>query len=267
MFVGFFYLLRQRGFGVSLNEWMTLMEGLLLGLHRSTLTGFYDLCRAVLVKSEADYDKFDAAFLEYFKDVPFPEELLPDELMDWLNHPKNALEEFRAFLREQGYAEKSIDEILKMFEERLREQTEEHNGGSYWIGTGGYSNFGNAGQTGQTAGNEHRDPKQTFRTETCVLGCQGRHAGNLELKADEHTHHHHLDNKRGYYGQNKTQMQTRAAENHRHASRGSKKRGLRKAQPVGILQRPLDTVSKPELRHVDQHQGYENFVGVEFVFQ
>ena len=38
MFVGFFYLLRQRGFGVSLNEWMTLMEGLLLGLHRSTLT-------------------------------------------------------------------------------------------------------------------------------------------------------------------------------------------------------------------------------------
>ena len=129
MFVGFFYLLRQHGFGVSLNEWMTLMEGLLLGLHRSTLTGFYDLCRAVLVKSEADYDKFDAAFLEYFKDVPFPEELLPDELMDWLNHPKNALEEFRAFLREQGYAEKSIDEILKMFEERLREQTEEHSCG------------------------------------------------------------------------------------------------------------------------------------------
>ena len=66
MFVGFFYLLRQRGFGISLNEWMTLMEGLLLGLHRSTLTGFYDLCRAVLVKSESDYDKFDAAFLEYF---------------------------------------------------------------------------------------------------------------------------------------------------------------------------------------------------------
>ena len=149
MFVGFFYLLRQRGFGVSLNEWMTLMEGLLLGLHRSTLTGFYDLCRAVLVKSEADYDKFDAAFLEYFKDVPFPEELLPDELMDWLNHPKNALEEFRAFLREQGYAEKSIDEILKMFEERLKEQKEEHNGGSYWIGTGGYSNFGNAGHSPQ----------------------------------------------------------------------------------------------------------------------
>ena len=148
MFVGFFYLLRQRGFGVSLNEWMTLMEGLLLGLHRSTMTGFYELCRAVLVKSEADYDKFDAAFLEYFKDVPFPEDMLPEELMDWLNHPQNALEEFTAFMR-QNYQEKSVEEIIRMFQERLEEQKEEHDGGSYWIGTGGYSNFGNSGHTPQ----------------------------------------------------------------------------------------------------------------------
>ena len=148
MFIGFFYLLRAHHFGVSLNEWMTLLEGLLCGLHRSSLTGFYELCRAVLVKSEADYDKFDAIFLEYFKDIPFEEEL-PEELLDWLDHPQNAVEEFRAFLRTQGYAEKDIEEILRMFEERLREQTEEHNGGSYWIGTGGYSNFGNSGHSPQ----------------------------------------------------------------------------------------------------------------------
>ena len=148
MFVGFFYALRAHKFGVSLNEWMTLMEALLFGLHHSTLSGFYELCRVVLVKSEADYDRFDGVFLEYFKDIPFQEEL-PEELMDWLNHPQTALEEFRAFLRSQGYAEKSIEEILKMFEQRLREQTEEHNGGSYWIGTGGYSNFGNSGHSPQ----------------------------------------------------------------------------------------------------------------------
>ena len=41
MFVGFFYLLRQRGFRVTLSEWMTLMEALVLGLHRCSLTGFY----------------------------------------------------------------------------------------------------------------------------------------------------------------------------------------------------------------------------------
>ena len=144
MFVGFFYLLRARGFGVSLNEWMTLLEGLMLDLHRTTLTGFYDLCRAVLVKTEAEYDKFDGLFLEYFKGIPFEDEL-PEELMDWLNKPTEVVDEMRAFLKAQGYEEKTINEILKMFEERLKEQKEEHNGGSYWIGTRGSSSFGNNG--------------------------------------------------------------------------------------------------------------------------
>ena len=149
MFTGFFYLLRAHGFRVSLNEWMTLIEGLMLDLQHDSLTGFYELCRAVLVKSEADYDKFDQIFLEYFDGVPYQDEL-PKELMDWLNNPAAAMEEFRKFLRTQGYEEKSIEEILKMFEERLKEQTEEHNGGSYWIGTNGYSNFGNSGPSQQT---------------------------------------------------------------------------------------------------------------------
>ena len=48
MFTGFFYLLRAHGFRVSLNEWMTLLEGMEKGLHHSTLTGFYHLCRAIV---------------------------------------------------------------------------------------------------------------------------------------------------------------------------------------------------------------------------
>ena len=148
MFIGFFYLLRAHGYRVTLSEWMTLMEGLALGLHRSTLTGFYDLCRAVLVHSETEYDKFDSIFLEYFDGIPFEEEL-PEELLDWLNKPEDVMREFRAFLRMQGYDEKTADEILRMFEERLREQKEEHNRGSYWIGTQGYSNFGHSGHSPQ----------------------------------------------------------------------------------------------------------------------
>lgn len=144
MFTGFFYLLRAHGFRVSLNEWMTLIEGLMLDLQHDSLTGFYELCRAVLVKSEADYDKFDQIFLEYFDGVPYQDEL-PKELMDWLNNPAAAMEEFRKFLRTQGYEEKSIEEILKMFEERLKEQTEEHNGGNYWVGTQGRTPWGNSG--------------------------------------------------------------------------------------------------------------------------
>ena len=112
MFTGFFYLLRAHGFRVSLNEWMTLIEGLMLDLQHDSLTGFYELCRAVLVKSEADYDKFDQIFLEYFDGVPYQNEL-PKELMDWLNNPAAAMKEFRKFLRTQGYEEKSIEEILK----------------------------------------------------------------------------------------------------------------------------------------------------------
>ena len=81
MFTGFFYLLRAHGFPVSLNEWMTLVEGLMLNLQHDSLTGFYELCRAVLVKSEADYDKFDQIFLEYFDGIPYEDEL-PEELID-----------------------------------------------------------------------------------------------------------------------------------------------------------------------------------------
>ena len=88
MFSSFFYLLRKRGLSVSFNEWMTLLEALKKGLHHSSFTGFYYLCRAILVKSETDFDRFDGAFLEYFKDMEFTEEL-PKELLEWLENPKD----------------------------------------------------------------------------------------------------------------------------------------------------------------------------------
>ena len=86
MFLAFFYTLRQKGISVSLTEWLALLEGLKRNLHNSTMSGFYSLCRAVLVKSEADFDVFDEVFLEYFKDVSMKEEI-PQELLDWLNKP------------------------------------------------------------------------------------------------------------------------------------------------------------------------------------
>jgi hypothetical protein len=38
-----------------------------------------------------------------------------------------------------------LDQLLRELEKRLREQTGQHNGGSYWIGTGGTSPFGHSG--------------------------------------------------------------------------------------------------------------------------
>ena len=144
MFADFFYLLRRRGLDVSLNEWLTLLEGMERGLHRSSLTGFYQLCRAVLVKSEAEYDRFDQVFLEYFRDIPWKGEL-PEDLLNWLNHPSEDLRRTIEQLRAQGLPDQSLQELLDLLEQRLQEQTEEHNGGNYWVGTQGCSPFGNGG--------------------------------------------------------------------------------------------------------------------------
>ena len=145
MFEDFLYLLRKNGLKVSLTEWMSLMEALDKGLHESSFTGFYHLCRCLLVKSEADFDRFDRSFLEYFKDVPFQQEV-SQELLDWLNRP-DVLNDYANWdeaqaLKNMGLSE---DQIEKMLRERMEEQNEEHNGGNYWVGTHGMSTFGNSG--------------------------------------------------------------------------------------------------------------------------
>ena len=144
MFTAFFYLLRARGLKVSMNEWMTLLEALQKGLHQSSFTGFYYLCRSILVKSETDFDKFDGAFLEFFKDMEFTDEL-PQELLDWLENPKDTPGDEFDMERAMQNERLSQQEIQRMFLERLEEQKEEHNSGSYWVGTGGVSVFGNSG--------------------------------------------------------------------------------------------------------------------------
>ena len=144
MFTSFFYYMRQRKLHVSMDEWLALLEGMEKGLHHSTLTGFYNLCRAVLIKSEADFDRFDQAFVEFFKDVPYQGEL-PKELTDWLNHPSDDLARSIEELKNIGFPDETLAALLKKLEERLKEQNGEHNGGNYWVGTQGRSPFGNSG--------------------------------------------------------------------------------------------------------------------------
>lgn len=92
MFDAFFYLLRQYGLDVSTTEWLTVQQALSLGLHGSSLTGFYDLCRAILCKSESEYDKFDQVFEEYFYDVFYTatgrlRDDLPEDVLAMLQRP------------------------------------------------------------------------------------------------------------------------------------------------------------------------------------
>lgn len=142
MFLGFFNLLRSYGLKVSLQEWMTLMQALEMDLGNSTLTGFYHLCRSILVKSEADYDTLDKVFALYFKNIKEFEDL-PEEVWEWLQNGElqRALDDIPNI----DFDDISISELMKMFQERLEEQNEEHHGGNRWIGTGGTSPFGRGG--------------------------------------------------------------------------------------------------------------------------
>ncbi|WP_432665627.1 VWA containing CoxE family protein [Wukongibacter baidiensis] len=140
MFTTFFYLLRDKGLNVSLNEWMNLLEALNKGLCGSSLMNFYHLCRAILVKSEVDYDRLDLAFAEYFYNIETIEQI-PEEVWEWLN--KEVPEKY--FDEDRHIVKHSLEEVKRLLEERLKEQDAEHNGGSKWIGTQGITPFGHSG--------------------------------------------------------------------------------------------------------------------------
>jgi uncharacterized protein with von Willebrand factor type A (vWA) domain len=154
VFAAFFYLLRGYGLRLSMNEWMVLLEALDRGLARNSLTKFYELCRAVLVKTEADFDRFDMAFMAYFQGVSTPEDL-PGEFWEWLDSGGAPHGADRAMIDEYLL---ELEELQRLFEERKKEQKERHDGGSYWIGTGGASAMGNSGanRRGIRAGGEGR---------------------------------------------------------------------------------------------------------------
>ncbi len=143
MLLGFFYELRKQRVHVSTHEWMTLMEALAKGLHDSSLDGFYHLARCVCVKDVSEFDAFDQAFLAYFKDVYVEAAAVTSELLDWLRDPKH----FEGLSEAEKAMIESMDleSLKKLFEERLKEQKERHDGGNRWIGTGGRSAFGHGG--------------------------------------------------------------------------------------------------------------------------
>jgi uncharacterized protein len=141
--VDFLYELRRQGVGVSAHEWLTLMQALELGLHDSSLDGFYRVARSVCVKEVGQLDAFDLAFLAYFRGVRFEATAVTGELLEWLEDARmleGLSEEERRMLERLD-----IDELRRRYEERLREQERRHDGGNRWIGTGGTSPFGQGG--------------------------------------------------------------------------------------------------------------------------
>jgi uncharacterized protein with von Willebrand factor type A (vWA) domain len=143
MLIDFFLHLKQRRLPVSTKEFLALLEALQARVIGNSIDDFYVLSRAVLVKDEKHFDRYDRAFGEYFKGVealPGMDALIPEE---WLR--KAAQREFTA--EELAKLEKlGWDKLMDEFAKRLAEQKERHAGGSKWIGTGGTSPFGHGGR-------------------------------------------------------------------------------------------------------------------------
>lgn len=150
MFGAFLYELRGRGLSIGLGEWVAFLDGLRRGL-ATDLEGLYGLGRAVMCRSEAEYDGYDQAFAVVFKDATIPDELR-DALAEWLA----AAVDFNPHAPPPP--ELSPDQLWEEFLKRLQEQQGQHSGGNHWIGTGGSSPFGHSGRNpqGMRVGGEAR---------------------------------------------------------------------------------------------------------------
>ena len=139
MFVAFLFALREAGVPVGIGEWLALMRALRLGL-ATDLDQLYRLSRALLCRTEAEFDRFDQAFLSTFEGVTFPEDVA-SQLEQWLAEVLDSTGEWA------DHTGRDPDELLREFLERLAEQTEKHDGGNRWIGTGGTSSYGHSGRS------------------------------------------------------------------------------------------------------------------------
>ncbi|MBS7326195.1 MAG: VWA domain-containing protein [Thiopseudomonas sp.] len=144
MLLNLFHELRAARVPVSLRELLDLIAALERNVVFADMDEFYYLARALLVKDERHYDKFDRAFAAYFKGLENLQEhieaLIPDE---WLRREfmRQLSDEERAKIQSLG----GLDKLIETFKQRLQEQQKKHAGGNKWIGTGGTSPFGSGG--------------------------------------------------------------------------------------------------------------------------
>ena len=144
MLLNLFTEMRAAKVPVSLRELLDLIDALKHNVVFADMDEFYFLARAILVKDERHFDKFDRAFSAYFEGLQnldqHLEALIPEE---WLRKEfeRSLSDEERAQIQSLG----GLDKLIEAFKKRLDEQKERHAGGNKWIGTGGTSPFGSGG--------------------------------------------------------------------------------------------------------------------------
>ncbi len=149
MFVSFFYELRENGIPVTPTAFLRLQKALGLGLVTSW-DDFYSVARAILVKSERDFDAYDQVFVRFFTGVEKRshkgievDDTIRAMLDEWLKDPEELA---RALgLTKEQLLRMSGEELERYFLERLKDQDGAHHGGRRWIGSGGTSPVGHSG--------------------------------------------------------------------------------------------------------------------------
>jgi len=146
MLLPFFTALRDAKVPVSMKEWLHLMEAMDKDLAGRKVDDFYHLSRAVLVKDEKHYDRFDQVFGKVFagiESVGAGEEPSLDVPEDWLKllNEKFLTDEEKAEIEALG----GFDKLMETLKQRLEEQKGRHEGGNKWVGTAGTSPFGHGG--------------------------------------------------------------------------------------------------------------------------
>jgi uncharacterized protein with von Willebrand factor type A (vWA) domain len=155
MLIRFFLMLRAAGVPVSVTEFLALLQALAEGTvpaaaeigagALSRVEQFYFLSRAVLVKDERHYDRFDRVFAAHFRgaEAAFEALLAAGLPAGWLEQhvSLNLTEEEKARIESLG----GWEALMETLRRRLEEQKGRHQGGNRWIGTGGTSPFGNSG--------------------------------------------------------------------------------------------------------------------------
>lgn len=149
MFAEFFYLLRDRGVPISPSSFLRLQEALHKGCIGS-LDDLYSVSRAVLIKSERHFDTYDKVFAHFFQGAELSPEAYAEIdmaikalLEEWLKDPR-VMADFLG-IDEETLNRLTPEQLEEYFRQRLAEQTERHDGGNRWIGTGGTSPVGHSG--------------------------------------------------------------------------------------------------------------------------
>ena len=137
MFVDFLFQLRDQGVPVGIGEWNQFLHALRRGL-ATTPAELYSVGRALLCRSEADFDRYDVAFARAFSGAEVSAEV-KERLLEWLS--KEA-----SYQGERVDPEIADQDLWRELLNRISQQQEEHNDGNRWVGTGGTSPFGHGGR-------------------------------------------------------------------------------------------------------------------------